>query len=330
MALPDPADPLAPVRTRPAMWIGTTDTPGLTQLVSEALGWAVDEHLAGFARRVDVRIHGAEIELEDDGRGVPGEGAGGGPTLDQLVTTLGPLAGTAMLRGAGFALANALSERFEIESRHDGVAWGATFSRGQVVVPVHVLGQTTARGLRVRFRPDQQTFAAPIVDESALEARIEQLAWLTPRLAWFLQGRSKQRADGLEGLVVANAPTPLLPGTLFAVAGEAQGVQLHAAVGLASGRRGKRVGFVNFARVDGGAHVRGVARGARRAFPGAPTSLERRLVTAVHVGLPAPHFVGTVRRQLSDDTVEQVVLKHVELALRDQDDLRISWLQALT
>lgn len=325
-----PSAPRAPVRVRPAMWIGTTDTPGLTQLVSEALGWAVDEHLSGFATRVDVRRDGDEVELEDDGRGLPGTGSDAGPTLEQLFTTLGPLAGTAMLRGAGFALANALSERFVVESRHGGQAWTATFSRGQLVEPVRQVGETTAHGLRVRFRPDPQTFSSASFDEAALEARIEQLAWLTPHLAWHFQGRPKQRADGLEGLVVARAPTPLLPGTLFSFEGEAEGVQLHGAVGLASGRRGKRVGFVNFGPVDLGAHLRGVARGVRRAFPAAPLSLERRLVAAVHVGLAAPHFTGTVRPALRDDVVERVVMRHVEQALREPGDLRISWLQAVS
>lgn len=325
-----PPEPRAPVRVRPAMWIGTTDTPGLTQLVSEALGWAVDEHLCGFAKRVDVRLDGAEVEIEDDGRGLPGTGTDGGPTIEQLFTTLGPLAGTAMLRGAGFALANALSERFVVESRHGGEAWSATFERGHLVEPVGHVGETAAHGLRVRFRPDPQTFSSASFDETALEARIEQLAWLTPQLAWHFQGRPMQRPEGLEGLVVARAPTPLLPGTLFSFEGEAGGVQLHGAVGLASGRRGKRVGFVNFSPIDVGAHLRGVARGVRRAFPAAPPGLERRLVTAVHVGLAAPHFTGTVRRALRDDTVERAVMGRVEEALREPGDLRISWLQALS
>lgn len=326
---------LAPVRVRPGMYIGSTDEAGLRHLVFEVVGNSLDEHLAGFARHLEVDISEGWVSISDDGRGisVAPQGSPGIPLVELVMTRLGATSEVRAprvdrLHGIGLPVVNALSERLEVETRHDGGTWTMAFSRGKVVDPLTRVRDTTAHGTTVRFRPDPQIFGSATLDLGAVRARLDELAWLTSRLRWRFEGRDCSHADGLEGLIVAQAPTPLLPGTLFTIEGEFAGVQVHATIGLASGRRGKRVGFVNFAPSGLGSHLRGVARGVRRAFPGAPPSLERRLVAAVHVGVPVPHFTGAVRRALQDDAVEQAVMKATERALRDQGDLRISWLQA--
>src|SRR5580765_5575685 len=60
---------LEPVRERPGMYTRTTDP---THIIAEAIDNAADEALAGYATRIDVRVHADQsVTVEDDGRGIP-------------------------------------------------------------------------------------------------------------------------------------------------------------------------------------------------------------------------------------------------------------------
>jgi topoisomerase IV subunit B len=164
---------LEPVRRRPGMYIGGTDERALHHLFAEVIDNAMDEALAGHASFIEVTLEAdGFVTVSDNGRGIPVDPHPKFPKKSALEVIMCTLhAGgkfdskvyetSGGLHGVGVSVANALSERMEVEVAREQMLHRMVFERGKPKTRLERLGRVSnRRGTKVRFRPDPQIFGA--------------------------------------------------------------------------------------------------------------------------------------------------------------------------
>ncbi len=162
---------LEPVRRRPGMYIGGTDEKAMHHLFAEVIDNAMDEALAGHADWIDVEMEAnGFVTVTDNGRGIPVDPHPKFPKKSALEVIMCMLhAGgkfdskvyetSGGLHGVGVSVANALSERMEVEVARSQKLYRMVFERGKPKGNLQTLGKApNRRGTKVRFRPDPQIF----------------------------------------------------------------------------------------------------------------------------------------------------------------------------
>lgn len=161
---------LEPVRKRPGMYIGSTGYDGIHHLIKEIADNSIDEAIAGFATRVDVKIlKDGGITVTDDGRGIPVDKhpKTGLSALETVLTVLhagGKFGGggykvSSGLHGVGSSVVNALSTKMIAEVVRAGQLYRVEFERGKIVQPLKKIGKTDrVTGTSITFYPDPTIF----------------------------------------------------------------------------------------------------------------------------------------------------------------------------
>lgn len=196
---------LEPVRKRPAMYIGSTDTRGLHHCLTEIIDNSIDEALAGFAKNVWIIIHpDNSVTVADDGRGIPIDimPKYKKPAIEVIMTTLhsgGKFEGAAYkvsggLHGVGAACVNALSSLFQVEIRRDNQVNFIEFSRGVLKTKLTQIPETkieklkkiipsNTSGTTTTFYPDPQIFKETTeFDSKVIIKSIKDRAYLTSKI----------------------------------------------------------------------------------------------------------------------------------------------------
>jgi len=185
-------DGLAPVRKRPAMYIGSTGAVGLHHLIWEVVDNSIDEAISGFANKIEVTLlPDNRVEVIDNGRGIPIDihRQTKKSALETVLTTLhagGKFDQNAYkvsggLHGVGVSVVNALSSKLRAEVYRDGKIYGQEYKYGQAVGKVEVCGQSERNGTKIVFEPDTKIFSTLEFDWNTIVEHLRQQAYLTKK-----------------------------------------------------------------------------------------------------------------------------------------------------
>ena len=180
---------LEPVRKRPGMYIGSTDSRGLHHLITEIVDNSIDEALAGYCDTITVEINkDGSCSVTDNGRGIPtGIHMPENKSSVELVLTKlhagGKFGGggykiSGGLHGVGLSVVNALSEWLEVEVWQNGKHFKQVYNRGIPQRDLAVVGDADHTGTKVTFMPDDEIFETTTFEFDGIKSRLRELAFL--------------------------------------------------------------------------------------------------------------------------------------------------------
>ena len=332
---------LEAVRTRPAMYIGSTSLDGLHHLLYEVVDNSVDEALNGFCDRIEVTIHiDNSITVTDNGRGIPTDfHEQSGRSAAEVVLTVLHSGGkfdnasykvSGGLHGVGVSVVNALSQRLDLEIWRGGKVFEQTYERGKPVTEFRQTGKTKRRGTKITFNPDAEIFEVLEFSYDAIAARMRELAFLNRGLQIVLEDLRSDRRDvfkyegGITSFVeFLNAnKTALHPKPIYFEARK-EDVIVEAAMQYNDGYSETMFSFANNINThEGGTHLIGFKAALTRSLNSYaqandlmkdlrenPTGEDVRegLAAVISVKLRNPQFEGQTKTKLGNSEVKGIV-----------------------
>ncbi len=153
------------IRLRPGMYIGkmgdgSSQDDGIYILLKEVIDNSIDEYVMGNGKSIDISIKDNKVTVRDFGRGIP---------LGKLIDCVSKINTGAKydskvfkksvgLNGVGTKAVNALSSYFNIKSIRDGKSKSIEFTRGSLDVDEKVISNSSRKGTKIVFVPDNQIF----------------------------------------------------------------------------------------------------------------------------------------------------------------------------
>lgn len=269
---------LEPVRKRPGMYIGSTDTRGLHECLREIIDNSVDESFAGVANTIWVTLgKDGSATVRDNGRGIPVDihPKTGISALELTMTKLhagGKFGGGAYkvsggLHGVGASVVNALSSYFKVVVLRDGKAYIQEYKQGTPINKVHEDPQEKkfeGTGTITTFIPDPTIFGDLKFEANKVKNLLRDRAYLVAGLTFnFLDERTGDTATfyfegGIKSLVAhANRGKNVLSDVIYFNKENGQ-IAVEIALQYSDSFSENVKGFVNgIYTTDGGTHVTG-------------------------------------------------------------------------
>jgi len=334
---------LAPVRKRPAMYIGSTSPEGLHHLIWEVFDNSIDEAMAGCCNQIDVTLSpGYKVRVDDNGRGIPVEKhkQTKKSALETVMTMLhagakfgeGGYKVSGGLHGVGVSVVNALSEYMRAEVRRDGRLWMQEYKRGKPLKKVHAIGSARGTGTSITFIPDPEIFPEREFKWETILAHLRQQAYLTKGLLVNIYDQRQKPFStysfhfegGLASYVrYLNHNKEKKQEKPFYVCKEHGGVQVEAAFQYTDDIKESFFSFANnIYTLEGGTHMIGFRTALTRAlnnyarkqeylkekednFSGDDT--REGLTAVVSVKVKQPQFEGQTKAKLGNAEVKSIV-----------------------
>ncbi len=332
---------LEAVRTRPAMYIGSTGIEGLHHLIYEVVDNSVDEALNGYCDSVEVTIHiDNSVTVVDNGRGIPIDiHQRSGKAAAEVVMTVLHAGGkfdndsykvSGGLHGVGVSVVNALSRRLDLEIWRGGNVYEQSYERGKAVSEFKKTGTTKRRGTKITFRPDEEIFETLEFSYDTVAARLRELSFLNKGLEIILEDLRSERREafkydgGISSFVeyLNKNKNVLHPKPIYFEC-KKQEVSVEAALQYNDGYSETIFSFANNINThEGGSHLSGFKSALTRtinAYAQAqemlrdlkenPTGEDVRegLVAVVSVKLRNPQFEGQTKTKLGNSEVKGLV-----------------------
>ena len=281
---------LEAVRVRPAMYIGDVNERGLHHLVYEVVDNSIDEALAGFCNKIDVKINeDNSITVEDNGRGIPVDmhEKEHRSALEVVMTVLhaggkfnkNSYKVSGGLHGVGVSCVNALSDHMIVNVYRDGKVYQQEYSKGKPLYAVKEVGTTDKRGTKITFHPDGSIFTVTEYKYDTLLERMRELAYLNKGITIDITDLREMKEDGTpmradhfyseKGLrdfiaYLDENREKLMPEAIY-IEGERKGIPIEIAMQYNTGYSENLHSYVNNINThEGGTHLAGFRSGLTR------------------------------------------------------------------
>jgi len=205
------------IRLRPGMYIGkmgngSSPDDGIYILLKEVIDNSIDEFVMGNGKTIEINVKNNKISVRDYGRGIP---------LGKVIDCVSKINTGAKydskvfkksvgLNGVGTKAANALSSFFKIQSIREGKSKLVEFERGSIINEEPIIENTSRRGTKVSFIPDQELFGKYRFIEEYIEKMMWNYCYLNPGLTIIFNGKKYFSENGLLDLLEKRTDSEIL------------------------------------------------------------------------------------------------------------------------